>query len=382
MKIAVVSSSFNLTHSIDNLVGGGETYSIKLSIALAKSSNKVTLFMGGKEAYTYDFNRNLAIRYLATAWLPFDTNIPLELLNHLMAGSYDVIHVHQLLTAYNILASVAGKLRRTPVVLTDHGGGLRMLALTPGFCARLPGGFAAVSNFSLNRLLRLAGEKKHAVLYGGVDTDQFHPKYNTDRLNQSLQLEGFYVVLCVGRVLPHKGLDTLIRAFRFLPPNTKLLVAGPISDLTYYKHLKMLASRICPKRAIFLGMVSPEELPRLYNVCDVFAQPSVYYDYLGNYHASSELLGLTKLEAMACSKPVVVTNVGGLPELIMHGKNGYIVTAGNEKELAERISELLADENSRRKMGDQGLMLIRERCTWTSVANNVLRFYGSLIESN
>jgi glycosyltransferase involved in cell wall biosynthesis len=382
LKIAIVSSSFNPSRSIDDIIGGGETYSLNLSKALAKSGNEVTLFMGSMKTHSFNLSRNLKIKYLKTLWFPLDTNISFELLNCLTSDSYDVIHANQLLTAYNILASFIGRLRRTPVVLTDHGGGLKVLALTPGICARLPKAFAAISNFSLNHLLHFAGKKKSTIIYGGVDVDRFHSGYETNQLKQKLKLDSFNVVLCVGRILPHKGLDSLIRAFRYLPSNTKLLVAGPANDPTYFEYIQALATTVCPGKAVFLGAVSSEELPRLYNVCDVFVQPSVYYDYLGKCHPSSELLGLCKLEAMACGKPVVVTNVGGLPELVVNGKNGYIVHACNEKELAQRISDLFTDENSRKRMGQQGLALILEHYTWATIANNVLRFYGSLIESN
>ena len=96
--------------------------------------------------------------------------------------------------------------------------------------------------------------------------------------------------------MPGKGFDTLIRAFRFLPQNTKLLIAGPVHDLAYYEYLRSMAGETCPGKVLFLGVVSVEDLPKLYNLCDVFVQPSLYYDYLGRYHPSSELLGLSKLE--------------------------------------------------------------------------------------
>lgn len=378
MKIAVVSS-YNPFHSINRFIGGAEVYSLNLSIKLAKFKNEVTLFIGSESTGDYIINDNLRIKYVRTVRLPFGSRIPLNFVQNLISNSYDIIHVHQLFTTFNLLSCFTGKLRNTPTVLTDHGGGWKVLAALPHICAKFPDAFAAVSNFSLQWLIRFAIGKKSTIVYGGVNVDFFHPKYNVDKLRQDFDLDGFHVVLCVGRLLSHKGIDVLIRAFRFLPSNTKLLVVGPIQDYGYYDYLRILVDKNCPERVIFTGEVHPKKLPEFYNVCDMFVQPSVYRDYRGDYHRFPELLGLTKLEAMACRKPVIVSDVGGLPELIANGKNGYVVKAGDEKELAERINDILINEKNGRKMGREGLALVRKHYTWDSIAERVLDSYNSLI---
>lgn len=377
MKIAVVAS-YNPFRPINRFVGGAEVYSLNLSMKLAELNNDVTLFIGSRYAGDFNLSHNLKIKYLKTIRVPLGSRVPLKLVKGLTSNSYDVIHVHQLFTVFNLLSCFTGKLRNISTVLTDHGGGWKLLAAVPHFCARFPNAFAAVSNFSLRRLVGFATGKKSTIIYGGVNIDLFHPKYNVNKLKQDLNLDGFYVILCVGRLLSHKGVDVLIRALRFLPSNTKLLVVGPIQDYSYYEYMKKLVDINCPGRVIFTGEVSPKRLPEFYNVCDVFAQPSVYYDYLGNYHPSSELLGLTKLEAMACGKPVIVSDVGGLPELIVNGKNGYVVKAGDEEKLAATITSILNEENGR-KIGREGLTLVRKHYTWDSVAKRTLESYNSLI---
>lgn len=128
-----------------------------------------------------------------------------------------------------------------------------------------------------------------------------------------------------------------------------------------------------------MGQIHSHELPDYYNVCDVFIQPSLYLDYVGRYHRLSELLGLSKFEAMACGKPVVVSKVGGLPEKIVDGKNGYTIGPGNGKELADCVTELLVDKNLRRKVGENALSTVERELTWSKVASDVLDFYEFLI---
>ena len=140
-----------------------------------------------------------------------------------------------------------------------------------------------------------------------------------------------------------------------------------------------LANKICPKRVLFTGIVSTNMLPKFYNACDIFVLPSVYHDYSGNYHRFSELLGLVKFEAMACGKPVVVSDVGGLPEQITNGKNGYVAKAGNEFQLAKAINNLLADDTLRKIMGRAGLELVQRKFTWHNIAKHVIQCYKSAI---
>ena len=371
MKIALVSP----VHS----VGGGESYALNLSKALSYT-NAVTLFVNSeKKAGTTDYIGKLTIRYLKSRILPVDPGNPisLSLISELMAENFDVIHAHQMYSCFNLFSSMCGRAKRIPAVLTDHGGGWRLAAI-PHICANFPNAFAAVSDFSLQKMLGFAPQKKanSRVVYGGVDTEIFHPK-NTD-LKERLGLTEDNVVLCLGRLLPHKGLDVAIKALRFMPKNTRLLVGGQILDLEYFRYLKKLVRENAEARVTFIGELGNRELPDYYNVCDVFVQPSLYYDYRGRYHRLSELLGLTKLEAMACGKPVVVSKVGGLPEKIEEGKNGFTFEPGNEKELARYVTELLTDSNLKEKIGANALATVEQELTWNKVASRVMEFYSYL----
>lgn len=104
---------------------------------------------------------------------------------------------------------------------------------------------------------------------------------------------------------------------------------------------------------------------------------SVNHDCFGHHYNFPELLGLVKLEAMACGKPVVVSNVGGLPELIINGTHGYIVKEGSELELAKAINAILVNDELRKEMGQNALKLMQTRFSWRKVAERIIEFYKS-----
>jgi glycosyltransferase involved in cell wall biosynthesis len=364
--------------------GGAESYSLNLSKALSQSENSVTLFVnsGKTKAGTSVYLGKLKINYLKSEVLPFDPSNPisLSLIKALTNENFDIIHIHQMYTFFNLFSSLSGWTKRIPTVLTDHGGGWRLAAI-PHICANLPNAFAAVSEFSLQRMLYFAPKKRDRsrVVYGGVNTDVFHFSPKSVKLRERLALTDEYVVLYLGRVLPNKGVDVAIKALRLMPRNTRLLVVGPILDFEYFSYLKRLVSKDIERKVTFLGEVNNQDLPDYYNICDVFVQPSLYFDYHGRYHRVSELLGLAKFEAMACGKSVVVSKVGGLPEKIIKGENGYTFEPGNEKELARYVTDLLMDETLRKKVGAKALSTVQRELTWNKIASNVLEFYYFLM---
>jgi glycosyltransferase involved in cell wall biosynthesis len=376
MNIAVVSP-------ID-VIGGAESYSINLAKALSSQTDSVTLFVNSnrKQPNASLKIEKLTVRYLKNHILPIDPGNPVSssLIRALTNGNFDIIHVHQMYSFFNLFSSLVGRAKRIPTVLTDHGGGWRLAAI-PYICANFPHAFSAVSKFSLNNMLRFAPNKQtlSCISYGGVNTYLFHPAGKNSELYQRI-FRNDKIILCLGRILPHKGIDVVIRAFRYLPSNTKLLVVGQILDEEYLRYLKVLSNKFCKDRVIFTGSINERELPEYYNICDIFVQGSVNVDYRGQYHRVPELLGLAKLEAMACGKPVVVSTAGGLPEKIVQGENGFIFEQAKDKQLAQHLNMLLSDDLLRTKIGANGLLTIQKDLTWKKVSERNLDFYHFLLK--
>jgi glycosyltransferase involved in cell wall biosynthesis len=384
MQIAIISPTSPPLNSSHGILGGAETYVFNLAKGLAANNQQVTLITVSEESLENKITKNFKIKYLKKTKLlsssVYDSNSA-EILQELRCNKYDLVHVNQLNAGLSVLSCTIAKLEKTPTFLTDHGGGSPFLSMVPHFSAKFPDHFMAVSQYSLDFLRGLAPTKQSFVIYGGIDSENFQPNIDFSDIRVSLGLAGFHVILYVGKVTPHKGIEVLIKAFEYLPKNTKLLVVGPSRVPSYLAFLKSLANRICPGRLIITGGVPDKLLPKFYNACDVFVLPSVYVDYLGHKYHFPELLGLVKFEAMACGKPVVVSNVGGLPEQVINGKNGFVFDAGNYKQLAFIINALLNNDEIRRAMGHAGSNLVKEKFTWNNVAKNTVHSYESVLRN-
>ncbi len=154
--------------------------------------------------------------------------------------------------------------------------------------------------------------------------------------------DGLPTVLFVGRLVPYKGVEFLIRALEDVKARLWIVGTGPLENsLKNLVREKGMADRV-----VFLGHVSDEDLVAYYHACDVFALPSI---------TNQEMFGLVQLEAMACRKPVISTTVPtGVPWVNQHGKTGYTVTPGNSAELAHAIQRLLSSREFREEMGAAG----------------------------
>jgi len=171
---------------------------------------------------------------------------------------------------------------------------------------------------------------------------------------EKYSLSGFKVILSLGRLVKRKGQEKIIRLMpRILDavPNAVFLIAGGGEER---ENLEQTAQEMqLQDRVIFLGKVKEAELPDLYSACDVFvltALPS---------KDNWEGFGMVCLEAAYFGKPVVVANVGGLPEAVENEKTGFVVK--NDEELLEKIVLLLKDEESAKKMGEEGKRWVNDK---------------------
>lgn len=380
----MISPTVPPSDSSKGIFGGAETYALSLAKHLAKQNQDVTLLTMSYENRRELINENLSLVGLKTQRF-ISSNIydlcSLKIINEIKNNDYDLLHVHQLNTSLSVLSCAIARIQKIPSFLTDHGGGSPFLSVMPQISAKFPNYFMAVSKYSLKWLQSLCSFKESFVIYGGINTEIFSPLKNYGDIVNIFDLSGFNVILYVGKINPHKGIDVLIKSFKFLPKNTKLLIVGPVRVVRYLAFLKSLARKICPGRILIVGSVSDLVLSKFYNSCDILVLPSVHTDYKGRSYRFPELLGLVKFEAMACAKPVIVTNVGGLPEYVINFKNGFVVAEGDEKQLAYRINLLLSDDKARRRMGYTGFKLVQEKFTWENIAKNVITYYKTALKN-
>jgi phosphatidylinositol alpha-1,6-mannosyltransferase len=220
-------------------------------------------------------------------------------------------------------------------------------------------------------VLNPAARERMAQLHPGVDVETFHPGVRTEpetvELRRRLGLADRPTVVCVSRLVPRKGQDTLIRALPLIKkavPDAALLIGsgGP-----YRKELEKLAEDTgVAKDVVFSGPVSWAELPRLYAAGDVFAMPC----RTRRGGLDIEGLGIVYLEASALGMAVVGGDSGGAPDAVLEGQTGYVVPGSGDLSVprtAQRVAELLNDQAKAAEMGRAGRAWVEREWQWPLV---------------
>ncbi|MER5944682.1 glycosyltransferase family 4 protein [Streptomyces sp. NPDC001904] len=202
----------------------------------------------------------------------------------------------------------------------------------------------------------------------GVDEKTFHPASGGDAVRARLGLADRPVVVCVSRLVPRKGQDTLILAMpRILAavPDAVLLIVG---GGPYEKELRRLVAETGVADSVrFTGSVPWEELPAHYGAGDVFAMPC----RTRRGGLDVEGLGIVYLEASATGLPVVAGDSGGAPDAVLDGETGWVVRGGSPEEAADRVVPLLLDAELRARMGERGRAWVEEKWRWDLLAERL-----------
>jgi len=227
--------------------------------------------------------------------------------------SFDVVHVHQSLTDFGAYAcSVAASMGKT-VVLTDLGGGSNPIMMQGGL--GMADGVVSISAYA-HKMIGAGVRCPFAIMIGPVDTESLIPATSPPEKPAAI---------AVSRIMPHKGIDRIIRA---LPYGLKLRVVGRVYNESYRALLGELA---VGKDVEFIHDASDDSLLSLYQRSTVFVQGSCFTDVYGNVEPKTELMGLTTLEAMSCGLPVIVSADGGsLPELVTDPAFGRVFTTHDQ----------------------------------------------------
>jgi len=233
----------------------------------------------------------------------------------------------------------------------------------------------ALSAEAAGRMVRLAP---------GVDRAEFHPGAGGDEVRKRLGLGDRPVVVCVSRMVPRKGQDTLIRAWprvlarmeRARPGADPLLML--VGDGPYRSDLERLAEQTgVPRSVLFTGPVPAADLPAYYDAGNVFAMPC----RTRRGGLDVEGLGIVYLEASASGLPVVGGDSGGAPDAILHGETGYVVPGRDSAAAGDQIARLLADPAGAAAMGEKGAAWIDREWRWELIAERLWRILAPAGES-
>src|SRR6516165_6343261 len=214
----------------------------------------------------------------------------------------------------------------------------------------------ALSRPAVERMTRLAP---------GVDTSEFHPGAGGPAIRERWGLGSRPVVVCVSRMVPRKGQDTLIRAWPLVLAGTPDATLFLVGDGPYRDRLQRLAEHLGVEGSvIFAGAPSREALPAYYDAADVFAMPC----RTRRGGLDVEGLGMVFLQASATGLPVVGGDSGNSPDAIRDGETGYVVPGGSVADLADRLTHLLTDPVAAKAMGEKGMAWVNREWNWDVIA--------------
>jgi phosphatidyl-myo-inositol dimannoside synthase len=218
----------------------------------------------------------------------------------------------------------------------------------------------------LSRALSADAVARMVRLAPAVDATLFRPDPEAGAaIRKRYGLVGRPVVLCVSRLVPRKGQDTLIRVWPEVQrqvADAALVIAG---DGSQAAELKRLAERTGVTGSVHLtGTVPVAELPAHYAAADVFAMPC----RTRRGGLDVEGLGIVYLEASAAGLPVIGGDSGGAPDAILAGESGYVVPGRDTAALAARLTGLLKDPDTARAMGEKGRAWVERDWSWEASA--------------
>ncbi len=302
-----------------------------------------------------------------------DWSIAWRMASVLQERCVDVVHAHQYTPFfYAALACVLTGFRPR-LILTEHGrhfpdivSPLRRM-VNRLIMDRLADAVNAVCHFSARSLARVDGFSggRIQVIENGIDVAQYRPSHDRSALRRKLGLtpDRRYVAN-VARLHPVKDQATLVRAFSMVAATHAEVDLLLVGDGPERGRLQALVTEMgLVTRVNFLGVRS--DVPDILRAADLFALTSV-----------SEAASLTLLEAMAAGLPVVVTDVGGNPEIVRDGQEGLLVPRGDAEKTAAALLRLLRNPNEAESLGQAGARRVQERYR----LERTIESYGELYE--
>ncbi len=209
----------------------------------------------------------------------------------------------------------------------------------------------------------------YRIIPNGIDTQQFC----LDAPQRKEFADGKINILFVGRLEQRKGLGYLLNACAKIKNslhNSRLIIVGP-GTMLRHRYEKLVKDMGLTDNVVFVGFVPSDELPSYYRSADIFCAPAT----------GGESFGIVLLEAMACGKPVVATNIQGYASVLANGEEGLLVPPRDAKSLAHALLSLLNDKNLRLKMGAKG-RIKAEKYSWPNISRQVMDYYNSLLNSH
>lgn len=385
-----MSNKIKVLHIITRLDKGGSAENTFLTVTgLDKNNYDVTLMGGTVTDPKQDRRRQIEESGISYIFIPElirnirpikDIKALFKIYRILRKEKFDIVHTHT--SKAGLLGRLAAKLTGVPIIIhTPHGHVFfgyfgpfktRIFIFLEKLASFISDKIVALTNREKEDyvLFKIADEDKFVVICSGVELERFKELPSKEKQNFKKELgiqENSLIVGTVGRLVPVKGAEFLIEAAKHIIPkypDTLFIFTGD----DYLRHdLEKKAYELgIRENIIFLGW--RDDVARILSIYDVFVLPSL-----------NEGMGRALVEAMALEKPIVASNVGGIPDLVIHGKNGYLVPSKNPVNLAKHIQILLEDKGKRESMGQEGKN-IAMNFSAEKMVKNITKLYEQLLK--
>jgi len=334
--------------------GGSGVVATELAKGLANRGHNLHILSYARPARLDSFRTDITYHevdlssYPLFEYPPYDLALANMMVNLIQFEKLDVLHVHYAIphatSAYLAKQILNSKAKSVPVITTLHGTDITLIGSDPtykqvvDFSINQSDGVTAVSEYLRDETYRLFDiSKEIKVIPNFIDLDRFK-KSKKEHFKKAICPDGEKVVTHVSNFREVKRVPDVIETFSNVLNNgvkAKLLMVGDGPDRSKAE-LKCRELGMCD-HVRFLG--KQEQVEEVLSISDLFLIPS-----------GSETFGLAALEAMSCSVPVISSNIGGLPEVNIHGITGYLCELGDVEAMGKYATEILTDESLHSKM--------------------------------
>ena len=331
--------------------GGSGAVAAELGIELAKRGHNIHFISYGLPFRLNKFYRNIffheveTMEYSLFKYPPYSLSLSAKMAEVIESEKLDLLHVHYAMP-HATSAYLAKKIieDRIKFITTLHGTDITLVGNHQSFyritkfSIEESDGVTCVSNYLKETTKKIfSTDKEMEVIHNFVDTEKYK---RTSKNRENIEFVGRdeKVIMHISNFRPVKRIENIVKVFYLVSKEvkSKLLLVGDGPDICRIRSL--VCKLNLEDKVLFLGI--QENIIPLLNTSDVYMLPS-----------KSEGFGLSALEALSCGVPVIGTNVGGLKEVVEHGRSGFIFDPGDIDSMSEAVIKILGSKEIRLKMG-------------------------------